>query len=85
VKHDVFNIGGGPKNTLSLLELLDLLETLTTRKVKVSFREWRHADQKVYVSDIRKAREKIGWEPIVPPEEGVKRVVEWVEENREIF
>jgi CDP-paratose 2-epimerase len=82
-KGKVYNIGGGPKNTISLLELLDLLKKFGLNP-KFSFDNWRPADQKVYISDIRKAR-KFGWLPQVKPEEGVKRLFEWVKENKNIF
>jgi CDP-paratose 2-epimerase len=85
IKHAVFNIGGGPQNTLSLLELLELLHRMTGRTPEVSFSDWRNADQKVYISDIRKAQEMLAWKPKVVPEEGVKRVVNWVRENRHLF
>lgn len=78
LKHEVFNIGGGPENTLSLLELL---EELTGRRPKISFADWRLADQKVYISDITKAKEKLGWKPEISPREGVKRLVKWVSSN----
>jgi CDP-paratose 2-epimerase len=82
---EVFNIGGGPENTLSLLELLDLLESLTGKRSKINFSDWRPSDQKVYVSDITKAREKLGWSPKISPQEGVERLVNWVMENRHLF
>ena len=77
VKHDVFNIGGGRENTLSLLELLDLLEMATGKKPRVSFSNWRQADQKVYISDISKAQKNLGWSPTTPPGEGLKRLIDW--------
>jgi CDP-paratose 2-epimerase len=85
IKHAVFNMGGGPKNTLSLLELLDMLQNMTRRRPEISFGEWRSADQKVYISDIRKAEELLKWKPRVAPEEGVQRVVDWVSENQKLF
>jgi CDP-paratose 2-epimerase len=85
LNHAVFNMGGGPHNTLSLLELLDLLHDVTRKKPDVSFSEWRPADQKVYISDIRKAQEMLHWKPKVAPQEGVKRLINWVEENRHLF
>jgi len=75
---EVFNIGGGPKNTLSLLELIDLLEKLTGKRSKIKYSEWRPSDQKVYISDIRKAQTKLNWKPTVTPREGVKRLTDWV-------
>ncbi|MFQ6085407.1 MAG: NAD-dependent epimerase/dehydratase family protein [Candidatus Bathyarchaeia archaeon] len=85
LKHEVFNMGGGPENVLSLLELLSLLEELTGRKPKVSFDDWRPADQKVYVSDISKAKRKLGWGPKVAPREGVKRLVEWFADSIDVW
>ena len=81
----VYNIGGGAGNTLSLLELLDILEDLTGKRSKITFDEWRPSDQKVYVSDITKAKKELGWTPEVSPREGVGKLVEWVEENKRLF
>ena len=85
LKHEVFNIGGGPKNTLSLLELLEMLKRMSGINPKVSFAGWRPADQKVYISNINKARALLNWEPKISPEDGVKRLVNWVSNNIELF
>jgi CDP-paratose 2-epimerase len=85
LKHEVFNIGGGPKNTLSLLELLEMLKNMSGANPKVSFAEWRPADQKVYISNINKVRVLLNWEPKISPEDGVKRLVSWVSNNIELF
>ncbi len=85
LKQGVFNIGGGPDNTLSLLELLDLLERLCGKKPTISFADWRPADQKVYISDISRAGEKLGWKPKVSPEEGVRKLVNWISDNLNLF
>jgi CDP-paratose 2-epimerase len=82
VAGQVFNVGGGPDNTLSIWsEFGTLLETRLGRRVPVSFRDWRPGDQRIYVSDLRKARERFGWAPRVGVEEGVARLHEWVVEN----
>jgi len=78
---EVFNLGGGPENTLSLLELLDMLETLTGKRNKVTFSDWRPSDQKVYISDISKAKEKLDWVPKTSPRIGVEKLVKWLLEN----
>jgi CDP-paratose 2-epimerase len=85
LKHEVFNIGGGPKNTLSLLELLEMLKRMSGVNPKVSFAEWRPADQKVYISNINRAKTSLSWEPKTSPENGVKRLVNWVSNNIELF
>jgi len=82
---EVFNMGGGPENTISLLELLDLLKQLTGKRSKVNFSNWRPSDQKVYISNISKAKEKLGWNPKVCPKEGVEKLVNWVSENKNLF
>jgi CDP-paratose 2-epimerase len=84
-KHGVYNTGGGPENTLSLLELLNILEKETGNKIPVSYSDWRPSDQKVYISDISKARSELSWEPKIAPEEGVKRLTNWVRENISLF
>lgn len=85
VRHGLYNVGGGPMNTLSLLELLSLLESITGKKPSVSFSEWRPADQKVYISDISKISRELGWRPRVGVREGTSRLVNWVKENIHLF
>jgi len=55
-KPAVYNVGGGPENTHQLTEFLDILEDETGRRTDISYDEWREGDQKVYVSDISRAR-----------------------------
>jgi len=64
--------------TMSLLELLSFLENGLGRKIPVAYGDWRPADQKVYISDIRKAHADLGWAPKVRPEEGVNRILDWI-------
>lgn len=85
LKQEVFNIGGGPDNTISLLELLDLLQKLTGKRSDIKFTNWRPSDQKVYISDISKIREKLNWKPKTNPEDGIRNCVHWLKENKSIF
>jgi CDP-paratose 2-epimerase len=84
-KSGVYNIGGGPKNTISLLELLDLLEEETGKRSEITFSTWRPSDQKVYISDITKAKKELGWEPKIEPKEGIKELIEWIKEKENVF
>ena len=82
----VYNIGGGAGYTLAIwTEFGPLLERLLGQPIPVSYDDWRPGDQQVYVSDIRKARRELGWEPLVGVEEGIRRLYEWVVENRDLF
>ena len=83
--HGVYNAGGGKDNTLSLLQLLDLLEELTNKRSQLTFAAWRPSDQKVYISHIKKSRDELGWMPKVGVRQGTERLVEWVAENVELF
>jgi len=73
--------GLGPSFTLSLLELVDLLEKDLGRKVPVSFSDWRPADQRIHISDIRRAQKDLSWAPSVGPAEGVGRILGWLKAN----
>jgi len=82
----VYNIGGGPERSLSVwTETRPLLERLAGRKLEVSFGEWRPGDQRVYLSDIRKAQAEFGWAPQVSPAEGLERLWHWIQNNRALF
>lgn len=80
-----FNIGGGPRNTMSLLELLEHLQRVLRQTISVSYADWRPGDQKVFVCDIRKAADVLGWAPEVSVEQGVEQLITWAAANRELF
>jgi CDP-paratose 2-epimerase len=75
---NAFNIGGGPDNTLSLLELIDRIAGLNGARPKVEFADWRVGDQRWYVSDFRRFRDATGWQPRVRVEDGVRRLYRWL-------
>ncbi len=81
----VFNIGGGPSNVMSLLELIDLLRQMTGRPQQLRFSDWRPGDQKVYVSNVVQAKQAFGWEPTISKTEGVKKLYDWVARNEALF
>jgi CDP-paratose 2-epimerase len=79
ISGDVFNISGGPENTLSVLELLTLLEILTGNKEKSIVNPMRQADKVVMYLDISKAKLKLGWVPVVNKTTGIKKLLKWLE------
>lgn len=82
----VYNIGGGAARSLSVwTETRPILEALAGRALTVNFGDWRPGDQKVYLSDIAKAKADFGWEPQVTPEAGLLKLWTWIVENRQLF
>ncbi len=82
----VYNIGGGPANTMSIwMDFESILEKLLGRPVPATRGDWRPGDQRIYVSDIRKAQQELGWAPRIGVTEGVERLYRWVLENRTLF
>ncbi len=75
---NAFNIGGGPDNAISLLELVDLIGELHGMKPPVRFDAWRPGDQRYYVSDTRRFAAATGWAPRVGVPEGVGKLYEWL-------
>lgn len=80
-----YNIGGGVKNSISLLEFIAILEETLGKKIELKLGDWRPGDQKLYLSDIRLAKKDFGWAPKIEVKKGIQLLIEWVKENREIF
>jgi CDP-paratose 2-epimerase len=81
----IYNIGGGPENAISLRWLVALLSEESGMPIQLHYSDWRPGDQKVYVSDIRKARSEMGWAPALGAREGVRKLLGWVRENQGLF
>lgn len=81
----IYNIGGGPQNRMSLHELLDYIGEKQNRAVAYNQADWRPGDQKIYVSDIRKAKDEFGWAPKTCVKQGLDLLYDWVESNKELF
>ena len=75
-----FNIGGGPDSAISLLELVEWIESIQGRRPELSFAPWRRGDQRYYVSDTTRFREATGWKPRVGIEHGLRRLHGWLRE-----
>jgi CDP-paratose 2-epimerase len=86
VAGQAFNIGGGHKYTMSLIEATALMEKMYNKKLKVNtLKTPRKSDQCVYISDIRKIERKLGWKPTIDIEEGYFQIIEWISDNKEIL
>ncbi|GAI42454.1 unnamed protein product, partial [marine sediment metagenome] len=79
----VYNVGGGFKNTLSLLECIDYLNKKLNINIPLKFHPWRIADQRIYISDISKL-DRI-WQPETTPYELLDKIYQWAIEHPEIL
>jgi CDP-paratose 2-epimerase len=77
---EAFNMGGGLGNTLSLLELVDLIGRIHGEKPPLQMETWRCADQRYFVSDTRKFKAATGWSPRINARQGVERLYRWLQE-----
>ncbi len=84
VAGQIFNIGGGMSNSLSLLELFDLLGDLLGLNAGVAgsplvFERLprRQSDQDFFVADVSKAASFMNWTPRVTSVDGIARMLEW--------
>lgn len=85
VKEHVFNIGGGSENTLSLRELVALLEVNMGKKLNLEWSSWRSGDQRIFVSNIDRAKRLLDWKPLISAPEGVSSLIDWVSRNKDLF
>ena len=83
VKGEVFNIGGGPSNSVSIHEVLSILKEKAGKSMDISYSDWRKSDQKVYVSDVRKAERLLDWSPIICPNDGISKMLDWIQTEGE--
>lgn len=82
----VFNIGGGSANTMSIwVDFQKYLEELLGHELKVGRSDWRPGDQRIYVSDISKAKKVLGWTPETNVPDGIAKLFQWALENIHLF
>jgi CDP-paratose 2-epimerase len=82
VSGKIFNVGGGPKNTLSLLELVKSLQDAGIMQDTPAFSDERPGDQKVFVSDISLIKDCVGWEPKTTVNGGLHQLIQWSANNK---
>jgi len=85
VKGEAFNIGGSETNSLSLLELIRLIEKMFNKKIDINFNDWRAGDQKVFISNNEKLYKSLGWKPITNIKVGLENLFKWITENKEVL
>jgi CDP-paratose 2-epimerase len=81
----VYNVGGGPSNSVSLIELRAMVEELAGKKLDTSFDTVRYGDQAVYISNTQRLKLDTGWFPQITVSETLARIFQWWKQNREVF
>jgi CDP-paratose 2-epimerase len=82
---EIFNVGGGPENTVSLLELIKHIEELTGEKIEFERDRLRAGDQLVYVSDTTKLNRLTGWKPETNLRGALENMLAWYKKNRDLI
>ena len=77
----IFNLGGGPQNTVSLRELIMMIGAIRGETPEICYDAWRPGDQPWYVSDIRALTAALGWKPQVDFREGLSRLEQWLSQR----
>jgi CDP-paratose 2-epimerase len=81
VRGRAFNLGGGPANAVSLLQVIEAIETLIGRKVELSFADWRPGDQRYYVSDTAAAQRELKLPQALGWREGLADLAGWLSQE----
>lgn len=81
----IYNIGGGKETMISLVECIKLIDKISGKKSEVKFEKDRFGDLRYYVVNYGKFSEVTGWKPKVLPEEGVRKLIEWIKTNENLF
>jgi CDP-paratose 2-epimerase len=79
VAGSAYNVGGGIENSLSLLELFELLARLIGRPLEFTHGPARASDQRIFVADTGKIGRQLGWRPAVSAPDGIARMLAWVD------
>ena len=77
----LFNLGGGVENSLSRLQLLDMIEAKTGKRGEVSFDAPVPYEQKIFISDNSKAQKLLKWKPETGITAGISDLIDWTEAN----
>ncbi len=81
----VYNVGGGPDNVLSLIQLVEFISERRGVPLPYAVADWRPGDQKIFVSDIRRAEHELQWAPKTSCQEGLASLYNWLTAHRELF
>jgi CDP-paratose 2-epimerase len=80
---NVWNVGGGRSNSLSLVEATNRLEKLLNKKMITSYSDrTRKGDMIIYITDNEAVSHEFDWAPEISIDEGLERMIAWIRDNR---
>ena len=85
IKSRVFNVGGGSKNSISILELIDYLKKISNEKIKIKYFKERTGDQKIYISNNQRVFKELKWKPKINKNKGIELIYDWIKKNKNEF
>ncbi|TPN31705.1 NAD-dependent epimerase/dehydratase family protein [Mesorhizobium sp. B2-3-3] len=81
-KGQAFNLGGGPRNAVSLRTLLAEIARMTGHEVTLRYDQERTGDQPFFVADTRKIEAALGWKAHVSWRDGIRDLADWLRQHR---
>jgi CDP-paratose 2-epimerase len=82
---NIYNVGGGPPNATSLLEVLEMIERATGRRVRTTFEVARQGDQRIFIADTTRFFEASGWSPQRSLSQTIEDILDWRSKNAALF
>lgn len=84
-KPGVYNIGGGKRTLISLIECIRLIEDVLGKKAEIKYQPGRMGDLIYFACNTKKAQKQLKWQAKVLPKEGVTELINWVKNNKNLF
>lgn len=78
--YEIINLGG--HESIRMLDLLAMIETIIGKKASINFRPFHPADMMKNLADVSKAYRLLGWQPQVGLQRGVQNLVDWYQRER---
>jgi CDP-paratose 2-epimerase len=80
----IYNVGGGIENSVSLREVVDEIQQITGRRLQFETQRPRPGDQLYYVTDFSKLRSHTGWKPQHGVRQTIQAILGWWKQQREV-
>lgn len=81
----LYTVGGGEKNAVSLLEVLNMIKEISRIEQNIIIKEKRFGDLYYFVANITKAKRYLNWQPEISPRRGLEETIKWVGDNLDLF